>query len=212
MNEFTELINSKSDIELLTIYPVRNDYQPEFISLLEREIKSRDLFVKILSIDNPATLSEEEIINKINDFLKLEKKREDELAKENNDNSASLNKRFANYFIDTITMIVIIVILITQLNLDEDVAKLISFLLFIVYYTLFEAFTGKTVGKYITNTCVINKEGKTPSLSNCIGRTLCRFIPFDSISYLFAGDWHDKISSTRVINMQKADKQIIKQH
>lgn len=78
---------------------------------------------------------------------------------------------------------------------------LLGLLLIITYYVMFEATLYRTPGKLILNTIVVTEEGGKPSFLKILGRTLCRFIPFEAFSFLFnpnAG-WHDTISGTRVI-------------
>jgi uncharacterized RDD family membrane protein YckC len=60
---------------------------------------------------------------------------------------------------------------------------------------------GKTIGKYITRTKVVSTTGLPLTQSQCIQRTLCRIIPFNTFSgILFNGNfWHDSISKTMVV-------------
>ena len=54
----------------------------------------------------------------------------------------------------------------------------------------------------ITKTRVVTEDGQKPTAMNILGRTACRFIPFDAFSFLGskAVGWHDSISKTHVIN------------
>ena len=69
------------------------------------------------------------------------------------------------------------------------------------YYILSEYFWGKTPAKFITKTSVVNLYGEKPTFINIVGRTLCRYIPFEAFSFLGsrAVGWHDSISRTRVV-------------
>ncbi len=72
-----------------------------------------------------------------------------------------------------------------------------------VYYSVFEAATGVTLGKLVTGTRVVAVDGSKPTVGQILGRSLCRFIPFEAFSF-FGGQgrpvgWHDSISGTRVI-------------
>jgi uncharacterized RDD family membrane protein YckC len=70
-----------------------------------------------------------------------------------------------------------------------------------VYYFLFELITGRTIGKFFTGTIVLNlDDNKKASIEKIIGRTLCRFIPFDIFSFLSNNPygWHDTLSETFV--------------
>ena len=72
-----------------------------------------------------------------------------------------------------------------------------------LYYTVFEAIFGITLGKLVTGTRVVAADGSLASGAQIFGRSLCRFIPFEAFSF-FGGagrpvGWHDSISGTRVI-------------
>ena len=80
--------------------------------------------------------------------------------------------------------------------------------MYFFYYYVCEYKWGKTLGKKICRTRVVNEDGTKPTRDTIAIRTLCRFIPFDSISFLFTdvdenGNmtrmWHDTISHTRVV-------------
>lgn len=131
---------------------------------------------------------------------------------------ASHGKRFANRLIDYIAYLVftfifafflgiILAILapsfFNRMQNDNPVFNfLIAIVAFILYYTLSEFIAGRTVGKLITGTKVVDENGNKPSFRTALIRTLCRLIPFEAFS--FFGDepigWHDTFSKTRVIN------------
>jgi uncharacterized RDD family membrane protein YckC len=67
------------------------------------------------------------------------------------------------------------------------------------YYLFFEWLWARTPGKLIFGTIVVTESGGEPSLGQLVKRTLCRFIPFEPLSFLGARGWHDSISRTRVI-------------
>lgn len=67
------------------------------------------------------------------------------------------------------------------------------------YYILMEGISGQTLGKMITRTVVVNRYGEKPLWGEILVRTLCRFIPFDALSFIPHGiGWHDRISQTYV--------------
>jgi uncharacterized RDD family membrane protein YckC len=74
----------------------------------------------------------------------------------------------------------------------------------ILYYLFMESVFGRTVGKLITGTKVIDLEGKRPSFLTLLGRSLARIVPFEPFSFL-GNDrgWHDRWSDTRVVDMRK---------
>jgi uncharacterized RDD family membrane protein YckC len=73
-----------------------------------------------------------------------------------------------------------------------------------VDYTLFEGIFARTPGKLVFGTKVINEAGEKPTPRQVLGRSLCRFIPFDALSFLFdERGWHDKIPGTHVVRVGK---------
>lgn len=116
----------------------------------------------------------------------------------------NLGSRFLNRLIDA----GILLLLIYQFDLEEIPPVLLG--LPFIYYFTFEYFFRQTIGK-LHNDAVIHhiEEGWTPMQSrfrNAVLRTLCRFIPFDALSFLFARNhvgWHDRFSKTRVIRQRK---------
>lgn len=73
---------------------------------------------------------------------------------------------------------------------------------YLLYYSVTEALWGKTIGKVITKTKVINVDGSDIGLGKAILRTLCRFIPFDHLSFFDEQrtGWHDRFTKTIVID------------
>ena len=70
-----------------------------------------------------------------------------------------------------------------------------------VYYLVFEGIFGTTPAKIITNTLVVNNEGKKANFSSIFKRTLIRFIPLESLSFITYG-WHDTWSDTNVLKLK----------
>jgi len=135
---------------------------------------------------------------------------------------ATRGQRFANFVVDAIVKFVIRLAFVFGLALINDgyyggsilsllVPKtgglylLVGYGLSIVYYFLFEAITQRTIGKYITNTIVINIDGDKPDLGTIFKRTLCRIIPFEPFSFFRddARGWHDTITDTIVVDVRK---------
>ena len=129
---------------------------------------------------------------------------------------ASQGQRFINYIVDLILVyllifligvIIAIVSVLTgsQALLDwftdeSSVLKnyMIFFLVWIPYYTFFESFTSRTVGKFITKTMVVNEDGSTKiDLGTAFKRTLCRIIPFEPFTMLGSNARGDR-KSTRL--------------
>jgi uncharacterized RDD family membrane protein YckC len=64
----------------------------------------------------------------------------------------------------------------------------------------FESFYGKTIGKMVTKTHVVDRNNKKPSAWKVIIRTLFRLFPFGPIVFLFGFDClHDICSRTNVV-------------
>ncbi len=73
---------------------------------------------------------------------------------------------------------------------------------YFLYFIICEYFlNGRTFGKLVTNTKVVMPNGNPPGFWPIIGRTILRYLPFEPLSFLLAGDdgWHDKLSGTIVI-------------
>jgi uncharacterized RDD family membrane protein YckC len=67
-----------------------------------------------------------------------------------------------------------------------------------VFYFAFETLFSATPGKFLTESRVTNNLGLKTNNSFIFKRTLLRYIPFDSISFLLNANWHDSISHTRI--------------
>lgn len=89
------------------------------------------------------------------------------------------------------------------------VQECVSLALIFLYFFLTEWLAGgKSLGKYVCKTVVVDRNGNKPSVGRLALRSLCRLIPFDNLSYLFFfwsgrklwGAWHDQISGTYVVD------------
>lgn len=132
--------------------------------------------------------------------------------------TAGKSKRFVNYIIDSIAISILYFLILYVLgiifikknpeilNFLLNDSHYLNYLLFIFvmlgYYFLFESFTGRTIGKYITKTIVVDKEGEKPAVKIVFIRTICRLIPFELLSYLGEGNlgWHDTLSRTTTVD------------
>ncbi len=131
--------------------------------------------------------------------------------------SVSNGMRFVNSLIDSLVVGSIVAIplmgyVFTSADLDDPDSisqKANSFQVIILggqflYYFLMEAYMGgRTLGKMVTGSVVVNKNGEMATPANIAGRTLCRFIPFDNVSFIFTRGWHDSISDTYVVDKKK---------
>jgi uncharacterized RDD family membrane protein YckC len=132
---------------------------------------------------------------------------------------ASIGKRFTNHILDLVFYFAFCIVIglilgivlaifspstLTIFNDDNELVNyVIGFITLFLYYSTFEALTGRTLAKFITKTKVINEAGLKPDYRTILLRTICRFIPFDALSFL--GDsnlgWHDKLSKTKVVSL-----------
>lgn len=121
-------------------------------------------------------------------------------------------RRFFNYLIDYAAMVTLGIALGTPLALllGKDALEPIwnlpdfvfSLLLTLIYYLPFELLTGgRTIGKFITGTKVVNEDGEKPSTGQVFARTFSRMVPFEPFSFLgvMGRGWHDTWSKTYVI-------------
>jgi uncharacterized RDD family membrane protein YckC len=58
---------------------------------------------------------------------------------------------------------------------------------------------GKTIGKFVTKTTVVNDDGTPITMGTGVLRGLCRMVPFEAFSAFGGYPWHDKWTKTRVV-------------
>jgi len=81
----------------------------------------------------------------------------------------------------------------------------ICIVLYVIYYVSFEVTSGRTLGKFLTGTRVVTTSGLAPSLPTAFVRTLCRFLPFEPMSFSLSETWwHDSLSRTQVVRSRSA--------
>lgn len=120
-------------------------------------------------------------------------------------NYATAGQRFLTYLIDVVIYYLIAIIAGLAFGSMGGAAgalgSLVTMLSFFLYYILMEQRTGKTVGKMIMKTRVVNVDGGNITMGQAFIRTISRIVPFEFIS-VWIGDgvmWHDSWASTRVI-------------
>ncbi len=115
-------------------------------------------------------------------------------------NSIDKAIRLTNYLID-LAMILIVWFLIALIFRNSYVGEEVLYLLMFFYYLLLESILGQTIGKIVTKTSVVKKDGRRANFLNILIRTVLRFIPIDAFSYLFGTErgFHDVLSSTKLI-------------
>jgi uncharacterized RDD family membrane protein YckC len=131
------------------------------------------------------------------------------------DEIASRTRRFINMVIDTVAQIVLMLVLMIiavivyppfaeSSFLQEESALsnyLLGLILMVVYYLPCEALFGRTLGKLITGTRVVDETGEPPSFKQILGRTFARLIPLEAFSFLKSSGIgaHDSLPGTRVV-------------
>ena len=133
---------------------------------------------------------------------------------------ASKGKRFLNYLIDLgffyalFILLGVLLYIIAEItgseglydflieleNVNPIIDRLLTAVLLVIYYTILESLSQKTIGKLITRTKVVLENGERPPFEVFVKRSLCRIIPFDPISFLGKNGWHDSISKTYVVD------------
>lgn len=83
----------------------------------------------------------------------------------------------------------------------ESIQSIIFVVIYILYYFIFEIFSGKTLGKMITKTKVIRRGEGNLSFLKILTRTITRLFFLDMYSYLFGYEigMHDLLSNTIVV-------------
>lgn len=194
--DFKHIMSKRTDEELINIvFFDRDGYQPKGVEAAEEEIKIRNI-------------SEETIA-----LIKAGLTQKIEKQQAFNSKAVSLTTRFIHSVVDTFFAFLIYGILTYTFTTfyvkyalfeSEYIYAIYVGLIFLVsffgYYVYMETRYQKTIGKFITKTKVVNLDGTKPTLGTIVSRTLCRLIPFDRLSFLFAtAGFHDKFSNTTVI-------------
>ena len=108
--------------------------------------------------------------------------------------------RATNYLIDMIIISLVWIGTETYFPNFMD-SGLFFYILFFLYYFILEITFKQTLGKMITKTSVVKKNGSRANFLNILMRSTWRLIPFDAISYLFGTErgFHDRLSTTKLI-------------
>jgi uncharacterized RDD family membrane protein YckC len=131
---------------------------------------------------------------------------------------ASQNQRFLNLLVDIAVFYgcsfvagILFSILLVMSNPGQSPAQFeaaidtwsrpISIFTYFAYYIGMESLFSVTLGKLVTGTRVVRKDGRTASFGQIVGRSVARIIPFEAFSFLgsSAGGWHDSLSGTMVV-------------
>ncbi|MEM0896899.1 MAG: RDD family protein [Verrucomicrobiota bacterium] len=124
---------------------------------------------------------------------------------------AGAGRRFLNLIIDYAAQLAFAFLIFFGLGLgigegaiewiDTVPDFVFGFALATIYYSLFEGITGRSVGKFVTGTRVVDANGDKIGFPGAFSRSLCRFIPFEPFSFLGTETrgWHDSITGTYVV-------------
>lgn len=132
---------------------------------------------------------------------------------------AQKGRRFTNWFVDVVVRMIVIELVglaVAWLGVSEEVLQSTTFvvldfalglLVAFTYYFGFEVTTGRTLGKYLTGTQVVDTLGNKPTTKAIVVRTLCRAIPFEMLSFLPSDSgWHDSFSGTKVVLVRDLER------
>ena len=130
--------------------------------------------------------------------------------------------RFAHYLIDALIIGVVVfgfnflLIQFFSVELSSNfggngfylrfIPSIDNIVITVVYYFLCEKFMQRTIGKFATNSVVIDQYAETPNDGSLIGRSFSRLVPFEPLSCLSDRGWHDTWSKTYVVTTQERDK------
>jgi len=146
--------------------------------------------------------------------------------------SASHNKRTINFIVDTLLILPIAYLLVFPLGYVipdktfKDIIPLIIFICLLIssmlYYVILEFKFQQTLGKYLTNTFVINEYAQKPTLKQIVLRTFYRVLTF-GLQFLYFWDYmdgasycrgmHDRNTNTWVVSIEEYEnlKKLLKE-
>ncbi len=123
-------------------------------------------------------------------------------------------KRFVNILVDTVVKYIIILFFAFLSGVTgSEIFYAIGVILMVFYYIIFETIWQRTIGKLLTKTKVVNRDGTKPKFWKIVGRSLSRMIPFEALSFLIGSNpigWHDSLSGTVVVPSSLTSEQISK--
>ena len=193
-NQFIEVMRKHSDEKLLEILNVkRKDYVADAITAAEEVLIERGVSFTKIQNEKFEEKDNRPFIEKIR---------------------ASSEKIMFGHIIDIafITILTFLVKIIAMLIESTSMSELeirlsYSAFYFLYFFGLETTNGGKTIGKRLLKMSVINNKGESLSITQIFIRCLCRFIPFDAISFLCGWNWHDFLSTTYVVDDKKMKKQ-----
>ncbi|OMP29968.1 RDD family protein [Mangrovimonas sp. DI 80] len=134
------------------------------------------------------------------------------LQNENDLSESSVHSiiRLINYIVDTIVWLILyfsIAYIFDRyfVRFNSYVVNYIysislGLILYLVYYGTLEFYFHRTLGKYLSRTKVVDRDGGEITFLTIFKRTISRLIPIDIFYYLFSKKGlHDRLSNTLVI-------------
>ena len=201
---FPEIVKQKTDKELEQIAKDYVFYSEEERLIALNELESRN------------SITKEQLKSKTD--IKFSMEIESGIK---NIRSVSRGKRFLNYLIDSIfigifTFILLMILYTVLYFISPEIFSVLDIffknksplfitvfrgltqaIIWIIYYSLSEGLTGRSLSKYITKTKVVNEKGEKPDFKTILLRTICRE-PFSFLGSQRTG-WHDEWSKTIVV-------------
>lgn len=138
---------------------------------------------------------------------------------------ASSGARFLNYILDLLFFFIVFMMIIFFLgiliglgftdlgiwmdNLGDFGWNIIAIVISLTYYLVMEGLFARSIAKFITGTVVVDENGHKPDFATIFKRSLCRFIPFDALTFLGGSrGWHDSLSHTYVVNKKALEEEM----
>jgi hypothetical protein len=130
---------------------------------------------------------------------------------------APWESRLANFILDTFLIVCIFSFYVFKgrhewLQTIDDIfpdrmSGSVVFIIFAtLYYLFFEGIFKTTPAKILTNSKVVMENDGDIAFSDVFLRTMYRRIPFNALSFLGTKGWHDSLSETTVVKLEKEPK------
>ncbi len=124
--------------------------------------------------------------------------------------TVSIGNRFVHWIVDLVFIYLVLFILgyiigIFRLRsfgmFIQNHPFVFGLLCFYIYFVFFEFIWGRTIGKLLTKSVVVNENGGKPTFGKILLRSLIRDVPFEPFSVLSSSSkmWHDTWTKTIVV-------------
>ena len=91
----------------------------------------------------------------------------------------------------------------TLLAITPGQSLLFGYGIVLAYYTLFEGLWGRTPGKMLMGTRVVDRRGRAPTFGRVLARSLARLVPMEALTFLGRVGLHDRVSGTQVVRTRR---------